>query len=33
MRAIKVNREQANKCIDDLNKVLADKNISIDEIL
>lgn len=33
MKAIKVNREQANKCIDDLNKVLADKNISIDEIL
>lgn len=33
MVAIKVNREQANKCIDDLNKVLADKNITIDEIL
>lgn len=33
MRAIRVNREQANKCIDDLNKVLADKNITIDEIL
>lgn len=33
MRAIRVNREQASKCIDDLNKVLADKNITIDEIL
>ncbi len=33
MKAIKVNREQANKCIDDLNKVLADKNITINEIL
>ena len=33
MKAIRVNREQANKCINDLNKVLADKNISIDEIL
>ena len=33
MKVIKVNKEQANKCIDDLNKVLADKNISIDEIL
>lgn len=33
MVEIKVNREQANKCIDDLNKVLADKNITINEIL
>ena len=33
MKAIKVNREQASKCIDDLNKVLADKNITINEIL
>ena len=33
MKVIKVNKEQANKCISALNKVLADKNISIDEIL
>ena len=33
MKTIRVNREQASKCIDDLNKVLADKNITINEIL
>lgn len=33
MKAIKVNKKQANECINQLNKVLADRDITIDEIL